>query len=223
MDYCILLVLVGDERGAEVAAVHGRALLELEAVARKMLRMQLQRLGQGLRPVALGLARQSVNEIKAHVLKACRARCFNGDLRLKEVVPSADYLEDVVVCRLHTDREPVHALRAQELQLVKAHRVGVHLDGYLRVKAHVAHALELVEDLDNALCAVAARRAAADVDAVDLVALHDVRRLAYVRQQRRLIVQHLLLAARYRVEIAVSAFGHAKRYVNVNSKSISHF
>ena len=38
-----LLILVGDQRRAEIAAVHGRAILELEAVAGKMLRVQLKR------------------------------------------------------------------------------------------------------------------------------------------------------------------------------------
>ena len=38
-----LLILVGDQRRAEIAAVHGCALLELEAVAGKMLRVQLKR------------------------------------------------------------------------------------------------------------------------------------------------------------------------------------
>ena len=136
-----LLVLVRDKRRAEVTAIHRRSLLKLQAIARKVLRVQLKRTRERVGPVAARLARQAVYEVKAHVLEPGLARRVNGYLRLAEVVPPADDLQYVVVCRLHADRQAVHALRAQELELLELRRVGVYLDRYLRVEAHVADAL----------------------------------------------------------------------------------
>ena len=86
-----LLVVVGNEGGAYIA-VHGSTLLKLQCVAGKMLRVQLQGLRQRVRPVALRLTRKTVDEIKAHVLKARTPCVFDCGLRLTEVVPPTDDL-----------------------------------------------------------------------------------------------------------------------------------
>ena len=84
-----LLVIVRQQRRIEVAVVHGGVFLELEPVAGKMLRMQLDARLQGLRPVAFRLAGQTVDKVETDIFKACAAGIFHRLLRLLEIVPAA--------------------------------------------------------------------------------------------------------------------------------------
>ena len=106
-----------------------------------MLGVQLDAGLKRFRPVALGLARQTVDEVEAHIFKAGPACVFHRHLRLLEIVSAAYHFQNVVIGRLHADRQPVHALTAQELEVVKPHRVGIDLHCYLRIEPDIAYTL----------------------------------------------------------------------------------
>ena len=184
--------------------------------------MQLDDLGERLRPVGFRLARQTVDEVETHVVKPGLAGVDDGGLRLLEIVPAADELQKIVVRSLNADGQAVDALLAQELQSVEADAVRVHLNSDLRVKPDVAVELEGVEYLDDAVCAVEAGRAAAEIYGIDLVVLYRLRRLVQMREQRFVILRHQMLAARERIEVAVAAFAGAEGYVYIYSQTSSH-
>ena len=217
-----LLIVVGQDGRALVFLIHGRARLELESVDGDVLRVQLYDPRQGLGPVALGLAGQAVHEIHAHVVKARQARVVNGLLRLLEVVAAADELEEVIVRCLHADREAVDALLAQQPHGVEADAVGVTLHGDLRVEAHVAIELQLVKEVDDPVCPVVARGAAAEIDRVHLVLTDGMAGLVDMLQQRLMVFGHARVAAGERIEIAVAALAGAEGDMDIDSQFWSH-
>ena len=129
-----LLVVIGEDGRTVIVLVHLRPRLELQPVAGKMLGVQLDDLGERLRPVGLHLARQTVYKVETHVVEAGLAGVGDSGLRLLEIVPAADELQKIVVRSLNADGQAVDALLAQELQSVEADAVRVDLDSDLRVK-----------------------------------------------------------------------------------------
>ena len=200
-----LFVIVREDRGIAVRVVHGRPLFQLQGVAGNVLRVQLHRAGQALRPVALGLARQSVHQVQGDVVKTGAARGKIGLPRLFGVVAAADHLEQVVLHRLHTDGEAVYPLLTKLAQFLEVHGVGIALHRHFGVDAHVSVQLQHVEKLQQALGPVIARRAAAEVDAVHLVVADRRRRFHQVINERAVEDGHLLFTAGQRIEIAVAA------------------
>ena len=136
-----------------------------------MLGVQLHHLGQGVCPVALGLAGQAVDQIHAHVVKAGPSGIEYRPLGLLEIVPASDQLQQIVVRRLHPQGDPVHALLPQQLQRVETDAVRVALHCHLRVGADVAVELQGVENVHDPVRPVKAGSAAAEIDAVHLVLL----------------------------------------------------
>ena len=187
-----------------------------------MLGVKLDDLGERLRPIGLHLARQTVYKVETHVVEAGLAGVGDSGLRLLKIVPAADELQKIVVRSLNADGQAVDALLAQELQSVEADAVRVDLDSDLRVKPDVAVELEGVEYLYDAVRAVEAGRAAAEIYGIDLVVLYRLRRLVKMREQRFVILRHQMLAARERIEVAVAAFAGAEGYVYIYSQTFSH-
>ena len=184
-----------------------------------MLRVHLHDLCQRLRPVALGLTGQAVNQIQADVVKASLARRGKGQLRLLEAVPPADELEQIVVGGLHAHGKPGDTLGAQQLQILVGHAVGVALHGDLSVQPDVAVALEHIEDLHQVLGPVIAGGAAAEVDRVHLVVADPPGRLRQMGDQCPVIVGHLLLASGQGIEVTIAALAGAEGYMNIDAQT----
>ena len=184
-----------------------------------MLRVHLHDPGQGVRPVALGLAGQAIDQVQADVVKARLARRGKGQLRLLEAVPAADELQQVVVGGLHPHGQPGDALRAQQLQVLVGHAVGVALHSDLGVQPDIAVALEHIEDLHQVLGAVIAGGAAAEVDRVHLVVADPPGRLRQMGDQRPVIVGHLLLASGQGIEVTVAALAGAEGDMNIDAQT----
>ena len=160
-----------------------------------MLGVHLHDLGEGVGPVALGLAGQTVHQIDADVVEARLARVAKGLLRLLEVVAPSDELQEIVVAGLHADGQAVDPLLPQELEGRGADGIGVAFDGDLGVETDIAVELEQVEDLDEPVRAVVARRAAAEIDRVHLIVFDGVGRFLQMGQQGLLILGHQIVAA----------------------------
>ena len=217
-----LFVVVRQNGRVAILLVHLRALLEAQPVTGNVLRVHLDDARERLGPVALGLAGQTVDQVERDVVKAGLARVLIGLLRLLEIVPPPDELEQIVVRGLHADRKAVHALLAQKLERVEAGRIGVAFDGDLAVDAHVSVELEGVEELGELVRAVKAGRAAAEIDAVHLIGLDRLGRFLEMIGQRLVIVRHQMLTARERIKVAVRAFACAERNMNVDSQLFGH-
>ena len=106
-------------------------------------------------------------------------------------------------------------------QVVQADAVRIDLDRHLRALEQAAGGLDGVEQLDEARRAVKARRAAAKIDGVDLIARCTLRRLADVQDHGVEIPVHQIPAARARdgIKVTVFAFAPAERDVDVDAEA----
>ena len=218
----VRLLIVRRDEGRILQLVHGRALLELEPVARDVLRAQSDRLGERVRPVAAGLAGQAVDEIEADVVKPGGAGIFHGHLHLVEAVAAADHFQDIIVGRLHADAQAVEARLVQGAQVVQADAVRIDLDRHLRALEQAAGGLDGVEQLDEARRAVKARRAAAEIHRVDVRRGDAPGALFDVLEQGVLIVRHAVGRAGAGIKIAVAALARAKRDVDIDTETRFH-
>ena len=187
-----------------------------------MLRVHLHDLGQGVRPVVLGLAGQTVHQIQADVVKAGVSGILKCLLGLLEIVPAADQLQQAVVRGLHADGQAVDPLLPQQLQGGGADAVRVALHCDLRIQPHIAVELQLVQNIGDPVRPVEAGGAAAEVDAVHLVVSDGVGGLLDVLQQRLLILRHQVVAVLQRVKVAVAALTGAEGDMDVDSQPWFH-
>ena len=218
----IRLLVVRRDEGRVLQSVHGCALLELEPVAGDVLRTQGKRLGERVCPVAAGLAGKTVDEVEADVVKPGGAGVFDGHLHLPVAVAAADHFQDIVVGRLHTDAQTVEARLAQGAQVVQADAVRVDLDGHLRALEQAAGGLDGVEQLDEPRRTVKARRAAAEIDRVDVRRRDAPGALFNVLEQCLLILRHALGSAGAGIEVTVAALARAKRDVDIDTETRLH-
>ena len=167
---------------------------------------------------------QDTNDYIEKVIQNSDVQALIKDVndKYQEIVSGNDELQKIVVRSLNADGQAVDALLAQELQSVETDAVRVDLNSDLRVKPDVAVELEGVEYLYDAVRAVEAGRAAAEIYGIDLVVLYRLRRLVKMREQRFVVLRHQMLAARERIEVAVAAFAGAEGYVYIYSQTFSH-
>ena len=214
-----LIVVGGENVGALILVVHGRAFLKTQTVAGDVRGLERERLGERVGPVLARLARQTVDEIETHVAEAGLARALDRHFHLPPVVAAADEPENVVVGALRADGKAVHALLAQHAQLLAPDAVRVALHGDLALLHQPVRDLQLLQYLHDAPRAVVARRAAAEVHRVDKVIGHAGHRFLQLNEQRILVIGHELVPARQTAEVAVRALRCAERYVKIYAQA----
>lgn len=101
-----------------VPFIQGGSLLQLKAVAGNVRGVQLDRLCQRIRPVFLGLRGKAVNQIQTDIFDSRFPSIANRHLHLLKIVPSPDQPEDIVVGGLHSQGNTVHAVPAQQPQIL---------------------------------------------------------------------------------------------------------
>ena len=131
--------------------------------------MQLHNTSQALCPVTLVLARQAIHQVQGDIVKPRSPGSAVSFLRLLPVVAAADHLQQIVLHRLYPDGKTVHTFLAHFPKILPVHGVGIAFYGDLGVDTDVPVQLQHVKELQQALSAVVARGAAAEVDAVHLV------------------------------------------------------
>ena len=131
--------------------------------------MQLHDTGQTLRPVTLVLARQPVHQIQGNIVKSRSPGCSVSFLRLFPVVAAADHFQQIVLHRLHPDREAVHPFLTHLPKILPVHGVGIAFHGDLSVDTDVPVQLQHIKEFKQTLRAVVTRGASAEIDAVYFV------------------------------------------------------
>ena len=185
-----------------------------------MLRLQLQHVVQGRLPLVEGLAGQAVDEIQGDVVEARLAGLLHGGDGLLVVVGPAQLLEHLVVVVLHAQAHAVEALGVELLQQGRGGRVGVGLEGHLRVGGHVEAALQLVENAHQGVRPEEGGRAAAEIHRIHGILRGPRAELPDVGGQgvHIQVGQLLLAAAAQGIEIAVLAFAAAEGDVDVDAQ-----
>ena len=164
-----LLVVVG-KRLLRPAEVQRRALLQLQAVAADMLRVQDQHLRQRIQPLIQRLTRQAVDQVHAQIADAGSADGLGRLPDLVEGVDTPDAAQQVVIGGLDAQGDAVHpgpAQGAQGLYVTGGVRVGLH--GDLRVAADIVPLADGLEDGLETGRAQVGGRAAADIHRVRLM------------------------------------------------------
>ena len=213
-------VVVGQrERAVPFQPPEGRALLDGELIEREMVVGERQRLGQLGAPGVDGLAGPCVDQVEG----ASRHDALrHGDRapRLRRVVPAPEERERPVVERLHAERHPVHAGRAEVFEACCLGRGRVGLQGDLGIRREGPARRRPVDDRGRGLGRHQRGRAPAEEHAGDLRLRQQRGKMVELAQQRAPPPRLIDALPDMAVEVAVGTLGEAERPVHIEGERL---
>ncbi len=179
-----------------------------------------RREGNGLAQIGqcfvLGLIRQAVHQVQVEVVETGPARHVGGANRFVAVVNAAQRLEFGFLKALNADRQPIDAQAAIGAELGLFEGAGVGFQGDLDVAGKADALFDALQQAPQRIGAEQARRTATKEDRLQLAAV-DVRQVKVEVGEQGVDIflfrQHR--AGGVRVEVAVRAFAHAPRNMDV--------
>ena len=197
--------------------------LQGELVMREMLRIQGNRLLNIRQRHCQGLFGQGVHQIQIDVGKAGilrrldRASCAFG------IVDATQSFQTTVIEALHAETEPVHAGRQIVFETVVLHGSGIALHSDFAIRCETQARTGHAEDVADGRAGKQAGRTAAEEHAADGAPPHQRQVLLQVAGERRDVFRNRQFAfLPVRIEIAVRAFLHAPRNVDVQRQRRRH-
>ena len=213
-----ILVRKGRQFSLQQLIAEPRVLLVDQLISADMGGAELQRLAEGILPRRQRLPRQAVDEVQIDVPDTCILYVADRCLGLPFGVNPADSLQQFVIQRLHTERNPVDAQAPPPFRLPPGKGPRVGLKGDLAVLQNVKCVPDLLKQVFQQALRYEGRRAAADINGVQrlkacpLPVIRDFpAELLNIRFHRRRTV-------RIGREIAVGALAPAEGNVHVKGQ-----
>ena len=162
----IRLIVVACKGVVLPPVIKGRPLLDLQAVAAEMVRLQLEHFLHAVLPIRHGLAGEAEDQVQTEVAHARLAGQRDRLYRLSKAVGPADGPKLRIIGGLDPQRQPIHPRPADPFQQGQVYAVGVGLHGDLAVPGEMIVPLHRPQEGGNPLCPQNGGCAAANVDRV---------------------------------------------------------